>query len=83
MAETCKAKKSFEKHADHIRYTKYQNRSVAETCKAKKSFEKKLFENITYDPKICYAYVHSKSKSKTKSKVEPLINSSNMPVEDV
>ena len=58
----------------------YQNRAVAEIRKTKKSFEKKLSVNINSDPKSFYAYV--RSKSKTKTKVGPLIDSQNMPVEE-
>ena len=68
------------KYADYVTYKKYQNRAVAEIRKATKSFEKKLSVNIKSDPMSFYAYV--RSKSKTKTKVGPLIDSQNMPVEE-
>ena len=67
-------------HADYVTYKKYQNKAVAEIREAKKSIDKKLSENIKSDPKSFFAYMHSKSK--TKIKVGPLIDSSNMQVEE-
>ena len=66
--------------ADYLTYKKYQNRAVHKYSTLKKSFEKKLSENIKSDQKSFYAYVPSMSKATIK--IRPLVDSSNMQVEE-
>ena len=65
---------------DYIIFKKHQNKAFKEIRRAKISFERNLSLSSKSDPKSFYASVRSKSKSKTN--VGPLINTSNIQVEN-